>query len=112
MISHFKSESFIKIHGITRHECHLYLLKISNDLIFIDEDMSQFICAHLKVLLSVCYLTVWGITLILMVRLRFYAIPLLIYDVMNDITIIPLGTQLLSFLKSSTYHVTGGEMFY
>ena len=30
-----------------------------------------------------------GITLIFMVRLSFYAIPLLIYDVMNDITIIP-----------------------
>ena len=30
-----------------------------------------------------------GITLILMVRLSLYAIPLLIYDVMNDITIIP-----------------------
>ena len=36
----------------------------------------------------------WGITLIFMVRLSFYAIPLLIYDVMNDITIIPEGTQL------------------
>ena len=41
-----------------------------------------------------CYLIVWGITLIFMVRLSFYAIPLLIYDVMNDITIIPKGTQL------------------
>ena len=30
-----------------------------------------------------------GITLIFMVRLSFYAISLLIYDVMNDITIIP-----------------------
>ena len=30
-----------------------------------------------------------GITLIFMVRLYFYAITLLIYDVMNDITIIP-----------------------
>ena len=30
-----------------------------------------------------------GYTLIFMVRLSFYAIPLLIYDVMNDITIIP-----------------------
>ena len=29
-----------------------------------------------------------GITLIFMVRLSFYAIPLLSYDVMNDITII------------------------
>ena len=30
-----------------------------------------------------------GITLIFMVPLSFYAIPLLIYDVMNNITIIP-----------------------
>ena len=29
-----------------------------------------------------------------MVRSSFDAIPLLIYDVMNDITIIPKGTQL------------------
>ena len=29
-----------------------------------------------------------------MVRLSFYAIPLLIYDAMNEITIIPQGTQL------------------
>ena len=36
-----------------------------------------------------CYLYVWDITLIFMVRLNFYAIPFLIYDVMNDITIIP-----------------------
>ena len=36
-----------------------------------------------------CYLIVWGMTLIFMARLSFYAIPLLIYDVMNDITIIP-----------------------
>ena len=35
------------------------------------------------------YLIVWGITLIFMVRLSFYVIPLLIYDVMNDFTIIP-----------------------
>ena len=33
------------------------------------------------------YLIVFGITLIFMVRLSFYEIPLLIYDVMNDITI-------------------------
>ena len=37
----------------------------------------------------ICYLIVWGITLIFMVRLSSYRIPLLIYDVMNDITIIP-----------------------
>ena len=44
---------------------------------------------HAWILIILCYLIVWGITLILMVRLSFYAIPLLIYDVMNDITIIP-----------------------
>ena len=45
--------------------------------------------AHVWILKILCYLIVWGITLIFMVRLSFYAIPLLIYDVMNDITIIP-----------------------
>ena len=55
--------------------------------------------AHTWILKILCYLIVWGITLIIMVRLSFYAIPLLIYDVMNDITIIPKGTQLLLFLK-------------
>ena len=45
--------------------------------------------AHAWILKILCYLIVWGITLIFMVRLSFYAIPLLIYDVMNDITIIP-----------------------
>ena len=45
--------------------------------------------AHAWILIILCYFIVWGITLISMVRLNFYAIPLLIYDVMNDITIIP-----------------------
>ena len=45
--------------------------------------------AHAWILKILCYLIVWGMTLIFMVRLSFYAIPLLIYDVMNDITIIP-----------------------
>ena len=36
-----------------------------------------------------CYSIVWGITLIFMVHLSFYAIPLPIYDVKNEITIIP-----------------------
>ena len=45
--------------------------------------------AHAWILIILYYLIVWGITLIVMVRLSFYAIPLLIYDVMNDITIIP-----------------------
>ena len=38
---------------------------------------------------NIIYLIVWRINLIFMVRLSFYAIPLLIYDVMNDITVIP-----------------------
>ena len=45
--------------------------------------------AHAWILIILCYLIVWGRTLIFIVRLSFYAIPLLIYDVMNDITIIP-----------------------
>ena len=45
--------------------------------------------AHARIFNILFYLIVWGITLIFMVRLSFYAIPLLIYDVMNDITIIP-----------------------
>ena len=42
-----------------------------------------------SILKILCYLIVWGINLIFMVRLSFYANPLLIYDVKNDITIIP-----------------------
>ena len=45
--------------------------------------------AHASNLIILCYLIVWGMTFIFMMRLSFYAIPLLIYDVMNDITIIP-----------------------
>ena len=45
--------------------------------------------AHAWIFKILCYLIVWGITLIFMVRLSFYAIPWLIYDLMNDITIIP-----------------------
>ena len=45
--------------------------------------------AHAWILIILCYLIVWGMTLIFMVRLSFYAIPLIIYDVMNDITKIP-----------------------
>ena len=42
--------------------------------------------AHAWILKILCYLIVWGITLIFMVHLSFFAIPLLIYDLMNDIT--------------------------
>ena len=45
--------------------------------------------AHAWILIILFYLIVWGLTLIFMVRLSFYTNPLLIYDVMNDITIIP-----------------------
>ena len=44
--------------------------------------------AHAWILI-LSYLIVWGLSLKFMVRLSFYAILLLIYDVMNDITIIP-----------------------
>ena len=40
--------------------------------------------AHARILKILFYLIVWGITLIFMVRLIFYAITLLIYDVMNE----------------------------
>ena len=40
-------------------------------------------------LIILCLLIVWGMTFIFMVHLSFYAIPLLIYDVMYDITTIP-----------------------
>ena len=45
--------------------------------------------SHAWILIILYYLIVWGITLIFMVRLSFYAMTLLIYDVMNDITIKP-----------------------
>ena len=44
---------------------------------------------HAWILKILGYLIVWGITLIFMVRLSFDAIPLLVYDVLNDITITP-----------------------
>ena len=45
--------------------------------------------AHAWNLIISCLLIVWGMTFIFMVHLDFYAIPLLIYDVMYDITTIP-----------------------
>ena len=39
--------------------------------------------------LILCYVIVWGMIFIFMVHLSFYTIPLLINNVMNDITIIP-----------------------
>ena len=45
--------------------------------------------AHARNLIILCFLIGWGTTFILMMNLSFYAIPLLIYDVMYDITTIP-----------------------
>ena len=44
--------------------------------------------AHAWNLIS-CLLIAWGMTFIFMMHLSFYAISLLIYDVMYDITTIP-----------------------
>ena len=46
------------------------------------------VCPRLEFDIS-CLLIVWDMTFIFMVHLGFYAIPLLIYDVMYDITTIP-----------------------
>ena len=43
----------------------------------------------LGILIILCLLIVWDMPFILMVHLSFYAITLLIYDVMYDITTIP-----------------------
>ena len=45
--------------------------------------------AHAWNLIILCSLIVWGMTFIFMVHLNFYAIPLLICDVIYDITTIP-----------------------
>ena len=45
--------------------------------------------AHAWNMIILCLLIVWDTTFIFMVHLSFYAIPLLIYDVMYDITTIP-----------------------
>ena len=45
--------------------------------------------AHAWNLIILCLLIAWGMTFIFMVHLSFYAISLLIYDVLNDITTIP-----------------------
>ena len=45
--------------------------------------------AHAWNLIILCLLIVWGMTFIFMVHLSFYAIPMLIYDVMYNITTIP-----------------------
>ena len=50
--------------------------------------------AHAWNLIILCLLIDLGMTFICMVHLSYYATPLLIYDVMYDITTIPQGTQL------------------
>ena len=44
---------------------------------------------HAWNLIILSVLNVWGMTFILILHLSFYAIPLLIYDVMYDITTLP-----------------------
>ena len=53
--------------------------------------------AHAWNLIILYLLIDLGMPFIFMVHFRFYAIPLLIYDVMYDITTIPQGTQLNHF---------------
>ena len=48
---------------------------------------------HAWNLIILCLIVAWGMAFIFMVYLSFCAIPLLIYDVMYDITTIPKGTQ-------------------
>ena len=50
--------------------------------------------AHAWNLIILCLLIDSGMTVTFKVHLSFYAIPLLIYDVIYDITTIPQGTQL------------------
>ena len=56
-------------------------------------EISMGVCPSLE-FYNIMFFIVWGMTFIFMVHLSFYAIPLLIYDVMYDITRIPFGTQL------------------
>ena len=44
---------------------------------------------HAWNLIILCLFIVWGMTFIFMLHLSFYAIILLIYDIMYDITTIP-----------------------
>ena len=50
--------------------------------------------AHAWNLIILCFLIDLGMTFIFIVHLSFYTIPMLIYDVIYDITTIPQGTQL------------------
>ena len=46
------------------------------------------VCPRLN-LIILCLLIVWGMAFMVMVHVSVYAIPLLIYDVMYDITTLP-----------------------
>ena len=46
------------------------------------------VCPRLEFII-LCLLLAWGMTFIFEEHLNFYAIPLIIYDVMYDITTIP-----------------------
>ena len=45
--------------------------------------------SHALNLIILCLLIAWGMPFIFIVHLSFYAIPLLIYDVMHDIATTP-----------------------
>ena len=51
-------------------------------------EINMGVCPHFDIV-NIMLFYCLGFNLIFMVRLSFYAIRLLIYDVMNDITIIP-----------------------
>ena len=57
-------------------------------------------------------LIAWGMTFIFMVHLSFYAIPLLIYDVMYVIATTPYYPVIIISKVIDIYHVRGAEMFY
>ena len=55
-------------------------------------EINMGVCAWNLIIL--CLVIVLGMTFIFKLHFSFYAIPLLIYEVMYDITTIPRGTQL------------------
>ena len=56
-------------------------------------EINMGVCPRLE-FYYIMFINCLGMTFILMVHLSFYAMPLLIYDVMYDITTIPEGIQL------------------
>ena len=62
--------------------------RISERGSFMVWEINMGVCPRLEFII-LCLLIVCGMTFIFMVHLSFFAIPLLIYDVMYDITTIP-----------------------